>query len=150
MMSFNFSRINACGSLGQLTAKALTIACKSKVFFTFNLKAYIKIIWFVHFQVWQKDESQIMSQESTLLTTHTGANLKSIKFHTVVNTLSIFSNMIGSNQHQLDNVIGQYKHNIPVLCNWTVCIMCSHCCHLFCQGDWNLFMKTYDESLVCI
>ena len=97
-----------------------------------------------------KDESQIMSQESTLLTTHTGANLKSIKFHTVFNTLSIFSNMIGSNQHQLDNVIGQYKHNIPVLCNWTVCIMCSHCCHLFCQGDWNLFMKTYDESLVCI
>ena len=63
-----------------------------------------------------KDESQIMSQESTLLTTHTGANLKSIKFHTVVNTLSIFSSMIGSNQHQLDNVIGQYKHSIPVHC----------------------------------
>ena len=82
-----------------------------------------------------KDESQIMSQESTLLTTHTGANLKSIKFHTVVNTLSIFSNIIGSNQHQLDNVIGQYEHSIPVLCNWTVCIMCSHCCHLFCQGE---------------
>lgn len=88
-----------------------------------------------------KDESQIMSQESTLLTTHTGANLKSIKFHTVVNTLSIFSNMIGSNQHQLDNIIGHHKHSIPVLCNWTVCIMCSHCCHLFCQGDWNLFYE---------
>lgn len=56
-----------------------------------------------------KDESQIMSQESTLLTTHTGANLKSIKFHTVDNTLSIFSNMIGSNQHQLDNVIWTIK-----------------------------------------
>ena len=72
-----------------------------------------------------KDESQIMSQESTLLTTHTGANLKSIKFHTVFNTLSIFSNMIGSNQHQLDNVIGQYEHSIPVLCNWTVIASCA-------------------------
>lgn len=67
-----------------------------------------------------KDESQIMSQESTLLTTHTGANLKSIKFHTVVNTLSIFQTwLVPTNTNWtmlLDNisityqscVIGQY------------------------------------------